>query len=136
MIKNIVYIPVVLLIFFFASCKTSIKPEELYGKWKYIKVEKPKADPPDTVRSAELAYRAPYIQFTPNNDLVIMWGGKVLSHGKFTTEGQNIRYKENLPDGTTREFPFWVIKLTDKDLIFETTGEDGSRVTAVRVEGH
>ncbi len=61
-----------------------------------------------------------------------MWGGKVLSHGKFSIAGHNINYTESLPDGTTRQFPFWVSKLTDKDLVFETTGVDGSRVTAVR----
>jgi uncharacterized membrane protein len=61
-----------------------------------------------------------------------MWGGKVLSHGKFKTDGKNIRYTETLPDGKTREFPFWVMKLTDKEIVFETMGADGSRVTAVR----
>jgi hypothetical protein len=115
-----------------SSCKPSITPDEIYGKWKYIKVEQPNASPPDSVSKEDLDYQKPYIQFTKSNDLIIMWGGKVLSHGKFTTEGRNIRYTESLPDGTTRQFPFWVSELSDKEIIFETKGVDGSRVTAVK----
>ena len=117
---------------FFSSCGISIKPENLYGKWKYVKVENPNASPPDSVSSGDLAAQEPSIEFSKNNDLTIVWGGKVLSHGKFRTEGQNIEYTETLTDGKTRTFPFWVSKLTDKDLVFETKGADGSRVTAVR----
>ena len=120
------------LLLLFGSCGTSVKPDNLYGKWKYIKVENPNANPPDSVSSADLAAQAPSIQFSKNNDLIINWGGKVLSHGKFRTEGQNIQYTETLADGKTRTFPFWVSKLTDKELVFETKGTDGSRVTAVR----
>jgi hypothetical protein len=128
--KYIIHLSV-LIIFSLSACTSSIKPEDLYGKWKYIRVEHPN-DPTDSVRSGELVFRAPYIQFSANNKMLIMWGGKVLSHGTFSTEGQNIKIKEELPDGRTREFPFWVIKLTDKDLIFETKGDDKSRVTAVK----
>lgn len=117
---------------FFSSCGTSVKPENLYGKWKYVKVQNPNSNPPDSVSSEDLAAQAPSIEFSKNNDLVIVWGGKVLSHGKFRTEGQNIQYTETLADGKTRTFPFWVSKLTDKDLVFETKGADGSRVTAVK----
>jgi len=120
------------LLLLFGSCGTSVKPDNLYGKWKYIKVENPNANPPDSVSSADLAAQAPSIQFSKNNDLIINWGGKVLSHGKFRTEGQNIQYTETLADGKTRAFPFWVSKLTDKELVFETKGADGSRVTAVK----
>jgi hypothetical protein len=116
----------------FASCQTAIKPEALYGKWKYIKVENPNSHPPDSVKSAELEIEKPYIQFSKNDNLLIWWGGKILSHGTFRLDGSNIRFKEILADGKTREFPFWVSKLTDKDLIFETSGEDGSKVTAVK----
>jgi hypothetical protein len=125
-------VPVIVFILAISSCKSSINANDLYGKWKYIKVEKPNAYPPDSVSSAELSMQSPYIQFSTNNTLVIMWGGKALSHGKFIVEGHNIQYTESLPDGSTRKFPFWVSKLTDKDLVFETKGEDGSRVTAVK----
>src|SRR5258708_39802057 len=93
----------ILFILVIASCKSSINAVDLYGKWKYIKVEKPNAYPPDSVTSTELSMQSPYIQFSANNTLVIMWGGKVLSHGKFTIEGHNINYTESLPDGTTRK---------------------------------
>jgi len=123
---------IIAILLFFASCKSSISPEDLYGKWKYIKVENPHATPPDSVSSSDLQAQAPYIQFSKNNDLIIMWGGKILSHGKFITDGKNIRYTESLPDGKTREFPFWVMKLTDKEIVFETLGQDGSMVTATK----
>ena len=121
-----------LFIFSFSACKSSISVNDLYGKWKYAKVQHPHADPPDSVRKEDIAYYAPYIQFSANNTLVIMWGGKVLSHGKFSIDGHNLNYTESLPDGSTRKFPFWVSELTDKEIIFETKGDDGSRVTAVK----
>jgi len=122
----------IFLILFITACKSSINPDNLYGKWKYIKVVNPNSIPPDSVASDDLAAQAPYIQFAKNDSLVIMWGGKVLSRGKFKIDGRNIRYTESLADGKTREFPFWVSKLTDKEIIFETTTQDKSRVTAVK----
>ena len=118
-----------LFILSFTSCKSTISADDLYGKWKYIKVAHPHADPPDSVRKEDIAYYAPYIQFSANNTLIIMWGGKVLSHGKFSIDGHNINYTESLPDGSTRKFPFWISELTDKEIIFETKGDEGSRVT-------
>jgi hypothetical protein len=115
-----------------SSCGPSINAGDLYGKWKYVKVEKPKAHPPDSISSAQLATDVPYIQFSAGNTLIIMWGGKLLSHGKFVIEGHNINYTETLSDGATRQFPFWVSELTNKEIVFETQGEEGSRVTAVK----
>ncbi|HWZ04451.1 MAG TPA: hypothetical protein VNX40_12630 [Mucilaginibacter sp.] len=130
--KHAILIFVALLFLWVASCKSSVSADDLYGKWKYIKVAHPHADPPDSVRKEDIAYYAPYIQFTTNNTLIIMWGGKLLSHGKFSIDGHNINYTESLANGTTRKFPFWVSELTDKEIIFETKGDDGSRVTAVK----
>jgi len=130
--RRIVFIFPVLLLLWITSCKSTNNPDDLYGKWKYTKVAHPHADPPDSVRKEDIAYYAPYIQFLANNTLVIVWGGKVLSHGKFSIDGHNINYTESLPDGSTRKFPFWVSELTDKEIIFETKGDDGSRVTAVK----
>jgi hypothetical protein len=79
-----------------------------------------------------LQEQSPNIRFTKNDSLVITWGGKILSHGKFTIDGNNISYKEDLTDGKSRTFPFYVSKITPKDLIFETLGEEGTRVTAVK----
>jgi hypothetical protein len=131
MTKHIIYIPAILLLFLFSGCKSSIKPEDLYGKWKYTKIEHANADPPE-MPAAQLQSESPSIEFSKDNSYVIMWGGKALSHGTFTTDGMNIRIKENLPDGTTRAFPFWVSELTDKEIVFATLGQDGSKVTAVR----
>ncbi len=121
----------ILLLLFFASCKSAIKPGDLYGKWKYIKIEHPGSGDPGTPADV-LQSESAAIEFLKNSEYNIMWGGKVLSHGEFSTDGRNIRIKENLPDGTTRAFPFWVSELTDKEIVFETLGKDGSKVTAVR----
>jgi hypothetical protein len=120
------------IIVLFAACKPSVKPENLYGKWKYIRVRSPNASPPDSVGAMTLLVQKPYIQFTEKDSLLIYWGGKVLSHGTFKIDGQNIRYTEILADGKTREFPFYIEDFKDKQLIFSTKGADGSEVTAVK----
>jgi hypothetical protein len=125
-------LPFVALLFFIAACKPAIKSTDLYGTWKYIKVENPNASPPDSVGHEALVAADPSIRFTKDDSLIITWGGKVLSHGKFTLAGSNIQYKEDLPGGKRRQFPFYISKITNKDLVFETLGEDGTKVTAIK----
>jgi len=129
--KRLFHIPSILLLFI-TSCKPSIKTDELYGKWKYIKVEHLTGDPADTLSGMMLASESPSIVFSKNNGYVINWGGKELSHGTFTLDGMNIRIKEIMPDGSTREFPFYVSEFTDTKIVFDTKGDDGSKVTAVK----
>jgi len=122
----------IILLAFFASCQSAIKPDILYGKWKYVKIENTSVRSTSNVTSEQLEAETPYIQFSKNDSLLIWWGGKVLSHGSYKIDGDKILVKEILADGKTREFPFIVSKLDDKNLIFETTGDDGARVTAVK----
>jgi len=119
--------------FLLLSCKKQIKlsPAQLYGKWNYIKVENPNAHPPDSVKSDELKIQKPYL-LVSKDSLQLWWGGGILSKGTYTLAGDSIVYKEILPGGQTRVFPFIVSKLTTRDIVFETTGEDGSFVTAVK----
>jgi hypothetical protein len=56
----------------------------------------------------------------------------LLSHGSYHVSGDSIHFKEILANGQTREFPMIITKMEGKELIFETTGADGSVVTAVR----
>jgi hypothetical protein len=116
----------------FVSCGSPVSPEELYGTWKYIKVEHPYKNPPELMPEAEVKAASASIRFTKDSSLVIMWGGSRLSHGKFRIEDKMIRYTENLPGGTTREFPFLVKELSAKKLVFETMEQDASRITATR----
>ena len=118
----------------FSSCKKKInlKPGDLYGKWNYVKVENPDSHPPDSVPHAELLIQKPYILFTQKDSLQLWWGGGLLSHGSFRVAGDSIQFKEILPGGKTRVFPFIVSKISSKDLVFATTGEDGSTGTAVK----
>jgi len=116
----------------FGACKPSATPDKLYGKWNYTRVRNPLANPPDSVGKETLASEKPYIEFTRQDSLIINWDGKVLSHGTFKVDGSNIRYKEILAGGQTREFPFHIENFSDKQIIFSTAGKDGSEVTAVK----
>jgi hypothetical protein len=120
------------ILLFFAACKPYVSPESLYGKWKYTRVRHPNASPTDTIGSMALLEQKPYIQFTKQDSLLIYWDDKQLSHGTFKIDGHDIRYKEILADGTTREFPFYVEDFNGKQIIFSTKGTDGSEVTAVK----
>ncbi|MGZ3750835.1 MAG: hypothetical protein ACXVB0_15630 [Mucilaginibacter sp.] len=133
MIKNGSFAGVMLLVLL-ASCKVSIKPNALYGKWKYLKIENTDIRSTHIVTPEELEAESPYIQFSKNDSFLISWGSRVLSHGTYQLDGDKIRVKEILEGGKTREFPFVVSKLDDKNLIFETTGDDGAKVTAVKTQ--
>lgn len=117
---------------FLNSCGPSLNTDNLKGKWIYTKLESPNANPPSAEPDWKLKMDKPSIEFLKNNEVTIYWGGKVLSHGTFTIDGKNIRYKQTLPDGRTNEFPFYVSRFDGKEMIFETLGKDGSRVTAVK----
>lgn len=117
-----------------ASCTKSVKPEQLYGEWKYIKVENPNQNPPYIMPDEAVKAESPSIQFSKAKDLVIIWGGKRLSYGKFRMEDNMIRYKENLTGGVTREFPFLIKEISDEKLVFETMEQDATRITAVRLK--
>lgn len=125
------YLPAILLLFTLSACKPNLKPESLYGTWKYIKVENPNETPPDSVGHEALQEASPSVRITPKDSLIITWGGQILSEGVFTIDHQNIKYTEDIPGGK-RTFPFYVSKIDDKNMVFETLGEQGTRVTAVK----
>jgi len=130
MVKNLFLIAIAALLF--CSCNKIIKPEELHGKWKYIKVGNPHIAS-DSVSSSQLEMDEPYIVFSKNDSMMIWWGGRVLSHGTYKLDGATIHVKEVLDSvKKTRDFNFYILKLEGKDLEFETTGNDGTRVTAVK----
>ena len=83
---------------------------------------------------AEVKAENPSISFSKNNDLVIIWGGKRLSYGKFRMDGSMIRYRENLEGGITREFPFIIREISSDRMVFETMSQDISRITAQKVK--
>ena len=124
-------IAAVILLSLLASCRLSIKPETLYGKWKYVKIENNSVANTTNVTPEQLEAEEPYIKFTKDS-LMIWWGGQVLTHGTYKIDGDKIQFKEIQPGGKIREFPFIVSKLDDKNLVFETKGDDGSKVTAVK----
>lgn len=113
------------------SCKPNVKPEAIYGKWRYIKVEHDHNDPP-AIDEAELKKQRASIEFTKDSKFTIMWGGQPLSHGTFMVDEDKIQITEVLPDNTTRKFPFYVTKLSDNQIVFETKTGVNPKVTAVR----
>lgn len=127
-IKLLVFFTCVSLVL---SCKPSVNSAGLYGKWDYIKIEHPTHDRPD-IATAELKQQRASIEFLKDTTYVIIWGGQALSKGKFTVDGDKIQINENLPDGTTRSFAFYITKISDTEITFETKGNENSRVTAVR----
>jgi len=119
----------------FTACKTAIKPEAVVGKWDYVKVSNPYSrNPDDTVSTRTLAEKAPYINLSSNGGLSIVSEGKILSHGKYRVEGNNIEVTEQLADGKTSNFTFYITKLTDNEITFETKEDDAVRVTAKKAK--
>ncbi len=130
--KKALLIITVITALFTAACTGGLDSQKLYGKWKYVKVGVPNSSPPDTVTTADLQENKPYIEIKPDGNLNIYWGGKLLSHGTYKIAGKNLNVHEILPDGKSRDFPFFVSSLSDKQITFETLDKDGSRVTAVK----
>jgi len=128
------YLSVILLLFTLSACKPNLKPAQFYGTWKYIKVENPNETPPDSVGHEALQEASPSVRITSKDSLIITWGGQILSKGVFTIDHQNISYTEDMPGGGKRTFPFYVSKIDDKNIVFETLGEHGTRVTAIKVK--
>ena len=61
MLKRLVFLFFVPMVF--VACKQQIDVDNLYGKWKYIRVEH-NNEPTDTTQAGELASEKPYIEFT------------------------------------------------------------------------
>src|SRR6187402_3466187 len=100
---------------FILSCRQSINSGGLYGKWNYLKIEHPKGGRPD-MTAAELKQNGASIEFLKDSTFVIMWGGKPLSHGKFTADGEKIQINEDLPDGSTRSFAFYITRASATEI--------------------
>jgi hypothetical protein len=64
----------IVFLLLFSACSDPIKPDQLYGKWKYVQVDN--ADPRDSLQEGELDLQSPAIIFTGKNELIIEWGGK------------------------------------------------------------
>lgn len=120
-----------LLCLFLVSCRHKLNPDELYGKWNYVKVES-LTNPEENLSDAEVKVESPSIEFSKNGELTIIWGRRVLSKGKFTLENEIIRYVEELPGGATRPIPFLIKQLSGNQLIFETMDREGTRITAIK----
>ncbi|MXV52247.1 hypothetical protein GS399_14810 [Pedobacter sp. HMF7647] len=112
-----------------------MKENDLYGTWKYIKVEDPNTHPPDTTSAEEIKFADPSITFHPNGKLEMIWEGKTLSHGTYKIDGNMIRYHELLDSGRTHDFPFLVSELSDSKIVFETMRrEEATKVTAIKAK--
>ena len=104
----------------------------LIGKWDYVRIENLNAQSEESTTAEDLKIAKPYIQFTAENKVQIIWDRKVLSSGTYRLDGQMIRYQENLPGGRQREFPFLVNSLSEKKIVFQTMSNENTRVTALK----
>lgn len=109
------------------SCKASIKPEDLVGKWTYIKYESVNKSLESYV---DLDQQKPYIIFKTDGVCEIYSSGKLLSRGTFNLENTIIRYVEVLAGGAKREIPFLINELEGNQLVFETMDAEVKRITA------
>ncbi len=116
-----------------SSCSSPVKDEDFHGRWKYLEVSNPEQVPLHVQRGEELAHLDPSISFSPKGELVMNWGGKVLSHGTYTIEYPNIVYTEALDKGKSRVIRFLIKKFESDTLVFQTGEADPVRVKAVRV---
>lgn len=112
------------------ACKPAVKQEDLYGTWKYVKVENPNQGPQAVTSEEELKENDPSVSFKQPGRLEMVWGGKVLSKGSFKLEYPTISYKEELPGGSVRDIRFLIKKFEGGELVFETMEADVVRVTA------
>ena len=118
----------------FGACSLPVNQEKLIGSWDYTRIENLNPNTEDSTTVEDLKLSKPYIQFSANDRVKIVWDGKILSSGTYRLDGKMIRYKENLPDGQVREFPFLVSKLSENEIVFETMTRQGTRVTAIKRE--
>jgi hypothetical protein len=116
----------------FAACSIPLDQDTLIGSWDYVQVDNLNSQSPDSTSADDLKEARPYIHFSKKKELQIFWGGKLISSGTYRVEGKMLRYKEDLPGGRQREFPFLVKKLSEEQIVFETMRSDGVRVTAIR----
>ena len=114
------------------GCSRSVDQVVLIGKWDYIRIENLNAQSEDSTTAEDLKIAKPYIQFTAENKVQIIWDGKVLSSGAYRLDGQMIRYQENLPGGRKREFPFLVNSLSEEKIVFQTMSNENTRVSALK----
>ncbi|MBC7745423.1 MAG: hypothetical protein H7096_10000 [Flavobacterium sp.] len=116
----------------FISCSVKVKKVDLLGVWDYVQIENLNRQSEDSTTVQDLELAKPYIEFKSNNQVQIVWNGSVLSSGTYRTDKNMIRYRENLPEGKIREFPFLVSRLSATKIIFETMTREGTRVTAIK----
>lgn len=122
----------VIFLFLLSSCSKDFESKDLQGRWNYIKVDN--KNPQDVLPEGEIELQKPAIIFAKDN-LIIEWGGKKLSSGKFRMEGKMIRYTEDLPGNQKREFPFLIKNLSKTEIVFQTMEQNTTTVTATKVSG-
>lgn len=114
------------------ACSGTIGKEELTGTWDYVHIEDLSPNAEDPTTDQDLKDAKPFIRFSKDQRLEIVWQGSILSSGNFNMDGRMIRYTENLPDGSQRQFPFLIKELSADKIVFETMSREGTRVTAIK----
>lgn len=123
---------IVVILIGISACTRSLKDEDLYGVWQYVKIENPNqgtVTPDEEVREND-----PSIRFSDGNKLEMVWNGEILSHGTYHLQYPLINYREDLKEKGSREIKFLIKKLENDVLVFQTMEADAIRVTARKVD--
>src|ERR1700684_3484294 len=84
------------------SCKSSITADQLYGRWKYIKIEIPSAPQYNEAVKSNLADPTS-IQFLKDSTVDILSPSQAQFHGHFVTDGYNIHLHVKDNNGSSSE---------------------------------
>ena len=131
-LSRVFYLCILSLLAVSSACTRSVKDEDVYGVWQYVKVENPNQG--EITPDEELKENDPSIRFIEGNKLEMIWGGKVLSEGTYHIEYPVINYEENLKEQGSRKIKFLIKKLEGDIIVFQTMEADAVRVTARKLK--
>jgi hypothetical protein len=134
MLKHCFYILTFLTICLLVACKPAVTPDQLYGRWKYTKIEIPTA-PQYTDDAKSYLVDPTSIQFLKDSTVEIITPSQVQFRGHFTDDGYNLHVNGKYNDGSTAKMELWVMKLTKKEFVFKIDGQNPWIVTTVKNDG-
>ncbi len=134
MIKHGFYVLTLFIICVFTACKPSVPADQLYGRWKYTKIDIPSA-PQETEAAKSYLVDPTSIQFLKGSTIEIITPSHVQFRGHFTNNGYNLHVNGKYNDGSSAKMELWVMKLTQKEFVFKIDGQNPWIVTTVKNDG-
>jgi len=88
--------------------------------------------PQDTILVKSYLVEPTCIQFSKDSTVEIGTPALATFHGSFTIDKYNINVSGHYNDGSATKLLFWVMKLTNKEIVFKILGERPWVVTAIK----